>query len=59
MDELLDRCLFLHMRDDAFRYIGALSFDDRVSCMMIYTLLKSVVGRSIAEIGELDISHLL
>lgn len=59
MDELLDRCVFLHMRDDVFRYIGAIHFDDRVSCTMVFNFLKSVVGRSVAEIGDLDISHLL
>ena len=59
MHELLDRCVFLYMRDDVFRYIGALYLDDRDSCMMIYHFLQSVVGCSIAEIGELDVSHLL
>ena len=59
MDEVLDTCVFLHMRDDVFRYVGALSFTDQASCMIVFTFLKSVVGRSIAEIGDLDISHLL
>jgi hypothetical protein len=59
MDDLLDRWVFLHMRLDAFRYIGAFCFEDRSSCSMIYSLLKSVVGRSIADIGDLDVSHLL
>jgi hypothetical protein len=59
MDKLLDRCVFLHMKDDVFLYIGALYLDDRDAAMMIYHSLKSVVGRSIAEIGDLDISHLL
>ena len=58
--ELLDTSVFLYMRHDAFRYISILYFgEDRASCMMIYDFLKSVVGRSIAEIGDLDISHLL
>ena len=59
MHKLLDRCVFLHMKDDVFLYIGALYLDDRDAAMMIYHFLKSVVGRSIAEIGYLDISHLL
>ena len=59
MNELLDRCVFLHMRDDVFRYIGALCLDDRSSCWLIYNFLKSLEGRSIAEIGDLDISHWL
>ena len=58
-DELLDTCVFVHMRNDVFRYIGALWLDDRSSAIMIYSFLKSLVGRSIAEIGDLDLSHLL
>jgi len=59
MHELLDRCVFLHMRQAVFQYIGSLYFEDRASCMMMYDFLKSVVGRSIAEIGDSDVSHLL
>jgi hypothetical protein len=57
MDELLDRCVFLHMRNNVFRYVGAVNLDNRDSCLMIYNFLKSVVGRSIAEIGDLGVSH--
>jgi hypothetical protein len=59
MHELLDRCVFLYVSDDAFHYTGHMYFDDHDSCMMIFNFLKSVVGRSIADIGDLDISHLL
>jgi hypothetical protein len=59
MHRLLDRCVFLYVRHDVFGYTGSLSFDDPGSCMMVYKFLKSVVGRSIAEIGDLDVSHLL
>ena len=59
MHELLDRCIFLHVKHDVFYYVGSMYFDDRASSMMVYTFLKSVVGRSIAEIGDLDVSHLL
>ena len=59
MHELLDRCIFLYVRHDVFQYVGSMYFDDRASCVMIYSFLKSVVGRSIAEIGDLDASHLL
>jgi hypothetical protein len=59
MHELLDRCVFLYVRNDVFHYTGSMYFDDPASCMMVYKFLKSVVDRSIAEIGELDVSHLL
>jgi len=58
MHELLAKCVFLHVRHDGFQYIGSLYFDDRDSCMMVFNFLTSVVGRSIAEIGDLDVSHL-
>jgi len=59
MHELLDRCIFLHIRHDVFYYVGSMYFDDPGSCMMVYKFFKSVVGRSIADIGDLDVSHLL
>ena len=58
MDKLLDRCVFLYVKNDVFHYTGHMSFDDPGSCMMVYSFLKSVVGRSVAEIGDLDVSHL-
>ena len=59
MHELLDRCIFLSIRHDVFHYVGSMYFDDPGSCMMVYKFLESVVGRSIAEIGDSDVSHLL
>jgi hypothetical protein len=59
MHELLDRCVFLYIRDDVFHYTGSMYFDDPGSCTMVYEFLKSVVGRSTADIGDSDISHLL
>ena len=59
MHELLDKCVFLSVRDDVFHYTGSMYFDDPGSCMMVFNFLKSVVGRPTAEIGDLDVSHLL
>ena len=59
MHELLDRCVFLYVRDDGFQYTGSMYFDDHTSCMIVFDFLQSVVGRSIAEIGDWDVSHLL
>ena len=59
MHELLDRCVFLYIRHDGFEYVGSMYFDDVDSCMMIFNFLKSVVGRSVAEIGDADVSRLL
>jgi hypothetical protein len=59
MHELLDRCVFLSVRDDVFHYAGSMCFDDPGSCMMVYEFLKSVAGRSTSDIGDSDVSHLL
>jgi len=59
MHELLDRCVFLYVSHDGFHYTGHMYFDDASSCMMVFNFLQSVVGYSIAEIAELDVSHLL
>jgi hypothetical protein len=39
--------------------MGFMSFDDRPFCYEIYCLLKSNVGYSIKEIGDIDLSHTL
>jgi hypothetical protein len=36
---------------------GPLHFDDRALCYQLFTLLKSHVGRSIKDIGGLDLAH--
>jgi hypothetical protein len=39
--------------------MGYLSFDDSPFRYEIYRLLKSSLGLSIREIGDLDLSHIL
>jgi len=50
--------LFLLIRHEGFRYMGGMAFDDPAFCYDLYRLLKSA-GRSIKEIGDLDLSHTL
>jgi hypothetical protein len=57
MHEPLDRCVFLSVRDDVYGYTGSMYFGDPGSCMMVYSFLKSVAGRSTSDIGDLDVSH--
>jgi hypothetical protein len=52
------RSLFLTIQYNDSEYMGSLSFDDAAFCREIYNLLKGLYRHSIAEIGELDISHL-
>jgi hypothetical protein len=40
-------------------YVGALLFDDRQFASQVYGLLRNHCGRSIKEIGDLDMSHTL
>jgi hypothetical protein len=52
---LIDTTFFLFIYYKHFRYIGLMSFDDSISCQKIYDLLKPNVGRSIEEIGDLEL----
>lgn len=53
----LDTCLFLFMEYNGHRYTGSMYFDDIGFCYEIDTVLKSNLGRSIKEIGDLDLAH--
>jgi hypothetical protein len=59
MNELFDNRVFLFMMYQGFRYMGALQFDDPVFCYQMYDLLKFHVGRSIKDIGGLNLSGTL
>jgi hypothetical protein len=52
---LIDTTLFLFMDYQDSRYVGSMSFNDSISCQKIYNLLKPNVGRSIEEIGNLNL----
>jgi hypothetical protein len=57
MSDLIDNKVFVVMQYQGLRYMGFMSFDDRPFCREIYTLLKSKIGVSIKEIGDIDLSH--
>jgi hypothetical protein len=52
---LIDDKFFLFMKHQGLRYMGLMTFDDPKICSEIYLLLKSKVGVSIKEIGDLDL----
>lgn len=56
-NDLFNNMIFLLVEYQGFRYMGALHFDERQFCDEIFTLLKLNLGRSIREIGDLDVSH--
>ena len=55
----LDNCLFLFIENHGGFYTGAMYFDNPSFCNQLYNLLMAKRGRSIKEIGDLDLSHTL
>ena len=53
-----DRC-FLHIEHKGSTYVGCLLIDNHAFCSQIVTLLQGYLNRPIAEIGSLDLSHML
>jgi hypothetical protein len=51
--------LFLKMKLQSERYMGCLAFTDPVFCRQLYLFLQGHTGKSIKEIGDLDLSHTL
>lgn len=51
--------LFLRARADEQDYIGCLVFNDTQFCEQLNRILQSQVGRSIREIGDLDLGGTL
>ncbi len=51
--------LFLLIQHEGLRYMGGMAFDDPAFCYELYRLLKSHVGQSIKEIGDIDLSFTL
>jgi hypothetical protein len=52
----IDNKIFMFMQHEGLRYMGFMVFDDPPFCYEIYRLLKSNVGCSIKEIGDIDLS---
>ena len=59
MHPRLGTCVFLFVEHDGIIYTGSMYFDDPRFCVDIYAVLEANVGRSMREIGDLDISHTL
>jgi hypothetical protein len=59
MSHLIDNKVFMFMQFQGFRYIGFIGFDDLMFCRDMYTLLKSKMGLSIKEIGDINLSYTL
>jgi hypothetical protein len=55
---MIDNKVFMFIESDGFRYMGFMTFDDLTFCSQIGVLLKANRGRSIKDIGDLDVSHI-
>lgn len=51
--------VFLFMEHEGVGYVTAVSFDDSVFCGQIGRFLKQHYGRTLQEVGSLDVGHLL
>jgi len=59
ISDLTDTKLFMFIEYQSFRYMGFIGFDDPAFCSQIHTSSKANIGRSIKELGDLDVSHML
>jgi hypothetical protein len=55
---LTNRC-YLIIEYERERYMGCLLVDNISFCSLVGTLLQEHIGRSIKEIGDLDLGHTL
>jgi hypothetical protein len=59
MNDLIANKIFVAMEHLSDRYIAVLAFDDEMFAQQLYSILMKNIGRSIREIGDLDVSRLL
>ena len=58
-EEGFPRRLFMRMEHDRICYMGSLVVDDPKLCEQLYEYLQKHLGRTIREIGDLEIDFLL
>ena len=59
MHTLIANKIFITASDRAERYMAVLAFDDEAFAQQLYQILLGSLGRSIKEIGDMDLGHLL
>jgi len=57
MHKLIDNKCFLLMEFFGKRYMGCLTFDDPGFCRTIFSTLKAYRGRSIKDVGDVDLTY--
>lgn len=51
--------IFLAIAHNSRRYVGCLALTDASFCGQLYALLRGHIGKTVAEIGDLDLSFTL
>ena len=59
INRLMDNKIFLFIDYHGSRYMGFMQLDDPQFCSQILTILQANIGRSMKDIGDLDLSHTL
>jgi hypothetical protein len=57
-DRISNKC-YIVIEHEKEHFVGSLIFDDIEFCRQISSLLQQHIGRSIEEIGDLDLSYTL
>ena len=55
----IPRAIFLHITHGSTPYCGSLLIEDPAFRLAMYELFQNHIGRTIQEIGDLDLAHLL
>ena len=58
VNEAIPTAIFLKMEFNQKQYMGFLNVNDAVLCFQLNRLLNEHIGRTIEEIGDLDLSFL-
>jgi hypothetical protein len=59
MSEKSKQTIFLAISFDGHRYVGCMTLSDVAFCYQIYGILQNHIGKTIKEIGDLDLSYTL
>ncbi len=59
MNETFDTQCFLMIEYNGNQYMGCLNFSQAGFCKQICAILELMIGRSLTDIGDLDLSHTL
>jgi hypothetical protein len=54
-DPTSSRTIYVYITNAGLSYIGRLIFDNRIFCHQVSNFLKNQVGRTIEEIGDLEL----